>query len=146
MLLTIEPQVDQAVGDYFEDIKLEYFYVDHPEKSIDIPVLVSVQGCEDDGSLVFDVPSSVQEVVIGDTEVINVAAPGIKGSASCSDYVDATYSFVALSVPDGASLSDFIIYNAENHTFDFMAQDTVALLGTAVSGRLIGDVWKEIGH
>ena len=83
--------------------------MDYPDKFLELSIYVTVEACTD-AKLGFDSENYVQEVVIGREEAIEFSAPILESRAACGGAVTASYKFEPLSLPEGSTLGDFIVY------------------------------------
>ena len=59
-------------------------------------------------------------MVLASNDVINIEAPNLGSAMACADEIESTYSFEALSIPDGTLITDYMIYHTSNHTIDIL--------------------------
>ena len=135
--MTLDPQDRDPIG-FFADSVLYYYYEDYPDKFLEVPIYVTIEGCDDDQATQFSSDSIVEEVYLAQSENQEFKAPILESRVSCAGDIAASYYFVPLSVPEGTTMSDFLEYEASNHTFIAKPLFDLSMLNKAISGNLIG--------
>ena len=137
-MLTLDPQKDDPTG-FLSDSVLHYFYEDHPDKFLDIPIFVTIESCDDEKPPKFSSDSIVEVVLLAKDENFEFEAPTLQSQVSCAGEITASYRFVPISIPEETKMSDFLEYEASDpHTFIAKPMFDLSMLNKAISGNLIG--------
>ena len=73
-------------------------------------------------------------VLLAKDENFEFEAPTLQSQVSCADEIIASYSFVPLIIPEGTSISDFLVYEASKHIFIAKPLFDLSMLKKAISG------------
>ena len=73
-------------------------------------------------------------VLLAKDENFEFEAPTLQSQVSCADEIIASYRFVPLSIPEGTTMSDFLMYESSNHTFIAKPLYDLSMLKKAISG------------